>query len=402
MQRSLRRFTSLAAVSVACGLAVASCTTGATAPDAPSSTAPAAGASGEVGAPIFEAAQRGRYAYLTSEHSYEFSTLQPDEIRSPGVLTRLQGPSGAPAIVSLDAGARSRLRLQQGWTIEPLAEEVTWNPITCAAVPHAVLGDRWIVMLRDKRFAANAVETSYDPTEHGIEAFVEIYDVQAKRFLLSSASHRPTDSVFTNTLRVEGPTSVSFLWGDGPVSSVASIPYINRRTIDLSTSAFVDETIDIGGSTRMVFAASVGRGYVVDLERPKTESKGVFATLDAAAGGAGLPLKLVPRPSEAPHPVAVSGAPGALKLTGQKAVNLPADFERAAIVAIRDNRVYLSYKSKLTAAISSEGLAVVDLASGQIGLAFDHTGSAAGVTGPPVATAPWANGASRLVVLGVV
>ncbi|HUP76234.1 MAG TPA: hypothetical protein VM282_24585 [Acidimicrobiales bacterium] len=107
------------------------------------------------------------------------------------------------------------------------------------------------------------------------------------------------------------------------------IPYVIRRTVDLTTFRFVDEAIDIGGTNRLVNAWALDDGYLVDLQGPQSERTGVFVRL--ATGASDPTLQLTMRESPAPDTIdgfRIDGTAKPLALVGATAAKtmLPADF----------------------------------------------------------------------------
>ena len=195
----------------------------------------------------------------------------------------------------------------------------------------------------------------------------------------------------------------SFLFADGAVDDATMHPNIVRRTIDLTSFRFIDEAIDIGNTNRMVSAVASDDGYLVDLERPTSERTGVFVRLQPSTADPTFPLTMKEGPT--PNTIdgfRIEGVATSLTLvgdTGSKTV-LPVDFASAAVAGAVNDIVYLRYVGAPAKAISADGLALVDVATGTVTTAFDLSGTNGNATGPS-ADAGWAKGSSRLVLIGV-
>ena len=355
-------------------------------------------ADGELGSPILDGEDKGQYVPLKSATSYEAlrAGTATATSQSGSLLAVSNGDSG-PFIVVMEDDAAQYLRVNKGWTVTELGRDPSWRPVASAGVPHVTVGSGWVVALR-------AVTTDVDEdTREGVGAnvLIESYDTRGKTYYTTTAIDS-SHSLFINSLQVVDDHRFSFLFADGPVDS-ERIPYIVRRTVDLTTFRFLDEAIDIGGTNRMVNASALDDGYLVDLQRPKSERTGVFVRLSPGAADPTLQLTM----KEAPTPNTIDGfrVEGATKplsligATGAK-TTLPADFASAAVAGAVKNLVYLRYVAASAKAISADGLALVDVTKGTVTTAFDLSGTNRDATGPS-ADAQWATGLSRVVVLGV-
>jgi hypothetical protein len=97
----------------------------------------------------------------------------------------------------------------------------------------------------------------------------------------------------------------------------------------------------------------------------------------------------------------VDGAAKSLALVGSSGSKtmLPTDFASAAVAGAVDDVVYLRYVGAQAKAISSDGVALVDMKTGAIATAFDLSGSNRDATGPS-ADGRWATGSSRALLVG--
>lgn len=395
MKRALAAVTALVFVVGACSGKKAE-TTGdqATTPIGPSIETVAA--DGELGSPILDGDDKGHYVPLKSPSSYEALKAGTAPTNQSGVLLAITNGNGSPFIVAMEDDAAKYLRVNKGWTVKEIGRDPSWRPIATAGVPHIAVGSDWVVALR----AATA--DGEDAREGvGTSVLIESYDTRGKNYYTTSAID-PSHSLFINSLRVVDDHRFSFLFADGPVDD-ARIPYIIRRTVDLTTFRFVDEAIDIGSTNRMVNASAHDDGYLVDLQRPASQRTGVFVRL--AAGATDTTLQLTMKEAPAPNtidgfrvestakPLALVGA------TGTKTV-LPADFASAVVAGAVNNLVYLRYVASPAKAISADGLALVDVTRGTVTTAFDLSGTNRDATGPS-ADAAWANGSSQVLLLGV-
>jgi hypothetical protein len=171
----------------------------------------------------------------------------------------------------------------------------------------------------------------------------------------------------------------------------------------VTTFRFVDEAVDIGTTNRLTDASALDDGYLVDLQRPRSQRTGVFVRL--APGSTDPTLQLTMKEAPAPNTIdgyRVEGAAQPLALVGATGAKtmLPADFTTAAVAGAVNNLVYLRYVSSPAKAISADGLALVDVTRGTVTTAFDLTGTNREAKGP-AAEGGWANGASRVMLLGV-
>ena len=355
-------------------------------------------ADGELGSPILDGADKGHYVPLKSATSYEALKAGTATATSQsGVLLAISNGDSGPFVVAMEDDAAQYLRVNKGWTVTEIGRDPSWRPVASAGVPHVAVGSGWVVALR-------AVTTDVDEdTREGVGAnvLIESYDTNAKTYYTTSAIDS-SHSLFINSLQVVDDHRFSFLFADGPVDN-EQIPYIVRRTVDLTTFRFVDEAIDIGGTNRMVNASALDDGYLVDLQRPKSERTGVFVQL--SPGAADPTLQLAMKEAPAPNTIdgfRVEGAAKPLSLVGATGVKttLPADFASAAVAGAVKNLVYLRYVAAPAKAISADGLALVDVTKGTVTTAFDLSGTNRDATGPS-ADGQWANGLSRVVLLGV-
>ena len=355
-------------------------------------------ADGELGSPILDGEDKGHYVPLKSASSYEaLKAGAATATNQNGLLLAISNGDTGPFIVAMEDDAAKYLRVNKGWTVTELGRDPSWRPTASAGLPHVAVGSGWVVALR-------AAPT--DPDGDGREGVsgnvvIEAYDTQGKTYYTTTAidlSH----SLFTNSLMVVDDHHFSFLFADGPTDS-DRIPYIVRRTVDLTTFRFTDEAIDIGSTNRMVNASALDDGYLVDLQRPKSERTGVFVRL--APGASDPTMQLTMKEASAPNTVdgfRVDGATKPLSLVGISGVKttLPSEFTSAAVAGAVNNLVYLQYIGSPAKAISADGLALVDVAKGTVTTAFDLSGTNRDATGPS-ADGKWANGSSRVLLLGV-
>ncbi|MEO5842021.1 MAG: hypothetical protein ABIQ73_05085 [Acidimicrobiales bacterium] len=396
MKRALAATMALVFVVGACSGKKAD-TSGDAAPAATGPSIESAAPDGELGSPILEGDDKGHYVPLKSTSSYE--ALKADSATATnqnGVLLAITNGSSGPFIVAMEDDAATYLRVNKGWTVEEVGRDPSWRPIATAGVPHVAVGAGWVVALR-----ASTADAAEDEREGvGTNVLIESYDTKNKNYYTTSAVDS-SHSLFTNSLQVVDDHRFSFLFADGPVDG-DRIPYVVRRTVDLTTFRFVDEAIDIGATNRMVNASAFDDGYLVDLQRPKSERTGVFVRLVQGASDPTLQLTM----KEAQTPTTIDGfrVDGAKPLalvgiTGVKTM-LPGDFASATVAGAVNNLVYLRYVASPAKAISADGLALVDVSKGTVTTAFDLTGTNRDATGPS-ADAKWANGTSRLLLLGV-
>ncbi|MEO8692658.1 MAG: hypothetical protein ABI658_04025 [Acidimicrobiales bacterium] len=352
---------------------------------------------GELGSPILDGDDKGHYVPLKSSSSFE--ALKAGSVTATnqnGVLLAITNGTSGPFVVAMEDDAAKYLRVNKGWTVEEVGRDPSWRPIATAGVPHVAVGSGWVVALR-----ASTADVGDDAREGvGTDVLIESYDTKGKNYYTTSAIDS-SHSLFTNSLQVVDDHRFSFLFADGAVDG-DRIPYIVRRTVDLTTFRFVDEAIDIGATNRMVNASALDDGYLVDLQRPKSERTGVFVRLEAGATDPTLQLTM----KEAPAPTTVDGfkveaaKPLALVGTTGAKTMLPADFASASVAGAVNNLVYLRYVASSAKAISADGLALVDVTRGTVTTAFDLTGTNRDATGPS-ADGLWANGSSRVLLLGV-
>jgi hypothetical protein len=353
---------------------------------------------GELGSPIIDGDDKGHYVPLKSASSFEaLKAGSATATNQTGVLLAITNGTSGPFVVAMEDDAAKYLRVNKGWTVEEVGRDPSWRPIATAGVPHVAVGSGWVVALR-----ASTTDVSEDARDGvGTDVLIEGYDTKGKTYYTTSAIDS-SHSLFTNSLQVVDDHRFSFLFADGSVDS-ERIPYIVRRTVDLTTFRFVDEAIDIGATNRMVNASVLDDGYLVDLERPKSARTGVFVRLVAGATDPTLQLTM----KEAPAPNTIDGfrvesaaKPLALVGTTGAKTMLPAEFASAAVAGAVNNLVYLRYVASPAKAISADGLALVDVTRGTVTTAFDLTGTNRDATGPS-ADALWANGSSRVLLLGV-
>ena len=350
---------------------------------------------GDLGSPILDGDDKGHYVPLTSTRSYEALKAGGETTNQSGLLLAVTNGDNGPFIVAMEDDAAQYLRVNKGWTVAEIGHDPAWRPIASAGVPQIAVGSGWVVALR----TANEDESTREDV--GSDVLIESYDTRGKTYYTTTAIDR-SHSLFTRSLHVVDDHRFSFLFADGPLDD-PRIPYIIRRTVDLTTFRFVDEAIDIGSTNRMVDASALDDGYLVDLQRPTSERSGVFVRLEASTADPTLQL----RTKEAPVPntidgFRVDGAAKSLTLVGATGVEttLPADFASAAVAGAAGSLVYLRYVASPVKAISADGLALVDVAKGTVTTAFDLSGASSDATGPS-ADAAWANGSSSLLLVGV-
>jgi hypothetical protein len=354
-------------------------------------TAPAGG---EVGAPVLDGDDRGHYVPLKSATSFDVLKDPSAPANQNGVLLSVKNDTGGPFLLAMEDDAASYLRVNKGWQVTEVGRDPSWRPVSSAGVPHLAIGGAWVVSFR--------VTPTGEDDRDGVatNAVLEVYDLATKTFYTTTAID-PAHSLFTNTLQVVDDHSFSFLFADGPVDD-GRIPYIVRRTVDVTTFRFVDEAIDIGNTNRLVQASAHDDGYLVDLQRPTSERRGVFVRMEKGASDPFLQLTM----KEAPVPntidgYRVDGAAKPLALVGASGAKtiLPGEFASAAVAGAVNEVVYLHYVANGVRAISADGVALVDVKTGKIATAFDLSGNNRDATGPAV-EGRWATGASRIVLVG--
>jgi hypothetical protein len=355
-----------------------------------------AAADGELGSPLLDGNDHGHYVPLKSPESFE--TLKAGSIvpgNQNGLLLSVTNGDGGPFIITMEDDAARYLRVNKGWTVGELGRDPAWRPQASVGVPHVAVGPNWVVTLR----SSSSDDSGQDGVASGI--LIEAYDAVGKNYFTTIAIDQ-AHSLFTRSLQVVDDHQFSFLFADGAIDD-DRIPYVIRRTVDLSTFRFVDEAIDIGNTNRMVQAVALGDGYLVDLQRPTSQRTGVFVRL--AAGAVDPTLQLTMKEAPTPNTVdgfRIEGNPKSLALvgpTGSKTV-LPGDFSSAAVAGAVNNIVYLRYVASPAKAISADGLALVDVAKGTVATAFDLSGTNGDATGPPADSA-WAKGSSTVLLMGV-
>jgi hypothetical protein len=351
-------------------------------------------AGGEVGAPVLDGGDRGHYVPLKSARSFESLKGDTSPTDQSGVLLSVQGGDGGPFIVAMEDDAAQYLRINKGWQVTEIARDPSWRPAASAGVPHLAVGAGWVVSFR--------IAAAGEDDREGVatNAVLEGYEIASRTYHTTTAIDA-AHSLFTRTLHVVDDHTFSFLFADGAIDDTR-IPYIVRRTVDLNDFRFVDEAIDIGNTNRMVNAVALDDGYVVDLQRPKSERQGVFVRLEKGSTDPTLQLTM----KEAPTPTTLDGyrvesAAKPLVLVGSSGVKtaLPSEFASAAVAGAVNNLVYLRYVATSARAISADGFAVVDVTKGTVATAFDLSGTSGEATGPP-ADAGWATGASRALLVG--
>ena len=367
--------------------------TGEAAPEEGSSIEVAA-SGGELGSPILDGDDKGHYVPLKSSKSFDTLKDAVSGTNQNGVLLSVKGTEGGAFLVAMEDDAAPFLRVNKGWQVTEIARDPSWRPNVSVGVPLLAVGTTWVVSFR--------MPTPGEDDREGVAtgAVIEVYDSVAKSYYTATvveAEH----TLFSRTLQVVDDHSFSFLFADGPIDD-ATIPYVVRRTVDLTNFRFADEAIDIGNTNRMVNATAFDDGYLVDLQRPTSERTGVFVRLDR--GATDPTLQLTMKESAVPTTIdgfRIDGAAKPLTLVGATGVKtaLPGDFATAAVAGAVNNLVYLRYLATNAKAISADGVAVVDVTKGTVATAFDLSGSNPEATGPS-ADAAWASGSSRLVVVG--
>lgn len=386
-------------VAIALVLAVTACSGKSAAPGGGSdagagSSREVASGGGELGAPILDGGDKGHYVPLKSTKSYDTLKNSSSGAAQNGVLLSVRSAEGGPFFVAMEDDAAQYLRVNKGWQVSEIARDPAWRPSASAAAPHLAVGGGWVVSFR----LPAPGDDDREGTATGV--VLEGYDVAGKTYHTATAIDA-THTLFTATLQVVDDHSFSFLFADGPIDD-ERIPYIVRRTIDLTNFRFVDEAIDIGNTNRMVNATALDDGYLVDLQRPKSERTGVFVRVERGASDPTLQLTM--KEAAAPTTIdgfRVEGTARPLTLIGATGAKtaLPGDFATAAVTGAVSNLVYLRYVGTNAKAISADGVALVDVTKGTVATAFDLSGSNPDATGPP-ANGGWASGKSRLVVVG--
>ena len=365
----------------------------------PTSSAPvsiqSAAAGGELGSPILDGNDTGHFVPLKSVASYETLKAGAATTTQNGSLLTVKSADGGPFIVSMEDDAVNYLRVNKGWTVDQIGHDPAWRPSLSGAVPHVTVGSRWVVRLQP----TTTDEDGQNDAASG--ALIEAYDATDKTYYTTTAIDT-AHTLFMKSLHVVDDHRFSFVFADGPLDDTR-IPYIIRRTVDLTTFRFVDEAVDIGNTNRMVAVTTLDDGYLVDLQRPTSERDGVFVRFQPGASDPTLQLTM----KEAPAPntidgFRVDGGAKALTLVGANGTKtaLPADFASATVAGAVNNLVYLRYTAAAAKAISADGLALVDVSKGTVTTAFDLSGANRDATGP-AADAKWATGSSQVLLVGV-
>ena len=358
-----RRTVAVGLISVlAC--AASGCSGGGQGPQATPATTGMLNSTDPAGAVIEIGDGTGRYVPLRGAESR--AVLNEDgaiKNGSTGVLVRVKSKESAPFVLSVGDTALARLKARQGWTVEEVGRDASWRPFDCAAVPHLLAGDDQLVMLHSQTVSEprQAVRT---------KAFLEIYDTKGKTFATMEAA-RDGIEVFSQSLAAPDAQHISFLFADGPPQA-NSIPYIGRRTIDLTTMTFVDQTIAFGFGNRVLLAKSVDGGYIVDLVKGSTLREGVHVTLEPSTADPVFPLAATERAAaDLIDGFKVTGRPGALRLEGASSFDLPADLLKAFVIGADTKYVYLRYNPSSSNPVVAESVALVDRVSGSVDRAFD-------------------------------
>jgi hypothetical protein len=392
MKRALMMVAALAVAASACSGGSEAPSTMTPTPTGPAIETTATG--GELGAPVLDGGDRGHYLPLKSANSFDVLKDPSSPTNQTGVLLSVKGDVGGPFLLAMEGDAAAYLRVNRGWQVTEVARDPSWRPASAATVPHLAVGGSWVVSFRTTATGED------DREDASANVVLEGYDLATKTYHTTTAVHAE-HSVFTNTLQAVDDHSFSFLFADGPIDD-ARIPYVVRRTVDLTTFRFIDEAIDIGNTNRLVNATAHDDGYVVDLQRPTSQRSGIFVRMHRGASDPLLQLTM----KEAPAPntidgYRVDGAAKSLALVGSSGSKtmLPTDFASAAVAGAVDDVVYLRYVGAQAKAISSDGVALVDMKTGAIATAFDLSGSNRDATGPS-ADGRWATGSSRALLVG--
>jgi hypothetical protein len=337
----------------------------------------------------------GHFVPLKSVASYETLKAGSTTTDQNGSLLAVTTGDAGPFIVSMEDDAVRYLRVNKGWKVDEIGRDPSWRPSLSASVPHVAVGSRWVVRL----MSSSTDDDGQVDAAAGV--LIEAYNASDKTYYTTTAID-PAHVLFLRSLHVVDDHRFSFVFADGLLDD-ARIPYIIRRTVDLTTFRFVDEAVDIGATNRMVAVTALDDGYLVDLQRPKSERDGVFVRFEA--GATDPTLQLTMKESPAPNTIdgfRVEGASKTLTLVGANGTKttLPADFASATVAGAVNNLVYLRYTATATKAISADGLALVDVAKGTVTTAFDLSGANRDATGP-AADAQWATGTSQVVLVGV-
>ena len=283
----------------------------------------------ELGSAILDGDDKGHYVPLRSASSYETLKASTDPLTNQsGVLLAVTNGDVGPFIVAMEDDAAKYLRVNKGWKVDEIGRDPSWRPVATAGVSHVTVGRGWVVALR----TTTTDDDETNPEGVGSNVLMESYDTSGKAYYTASAIDS-THSLFTHSLQVVDDHRFSFLFVDGAVND-DRIPYVIRRTVDLTTFRFVDEAIDIGSTNRLTNASALDDGYLVDLQRPTSERTGVFVRLETGASDPTLQLTM----KEAPTPNTIDGfrIEGAAKplalvgATGAKTM-LPAEFASAAV-----------------------------------------------------------------------
>jgi hypothetical protein len=160
--------------------------------------------------------------------------------RFGGALFRLSGPSGVSVWGATDGDAYPLLRARPGWTLNKLSGDPTWNPLSCADAPHAIIGDRWLVSAegsggldpenRTNGEASNAYFLRvFDRMNGTFQAVTPITGQEPKRW------KGPVWAVSPTEVAIVGHANVRWL-NDGIVSTPDTV-----RIINLETMTFRDE-----------------------------------------------------------------------------------------------------------------------------------------------------------------
>jgi hypothetical protein len=351
-------------------------------------------AGGELGAPVLDGGDRGHYVPLKSGTSFDALKESAEPVAQTGVLLSVRPGESGPFLIAMEDDAATYLRVNKGWRVDEVGRDPSWRPAASAGVPHLAVGGGWVVSFR----TTPTGEDDRDGVARNV--VLEAYDIATKTYYTTTAID-PAHALFARSLQVIDGHSFSFLFADGAVDD-ERIPYIVRRTVDLTNFRFVDEAVDIGNTNRLVNATTLDDGYLVDLQRPTSERQGVFVRLEI--GSADPFLQLTMKEGATPATIdgfRIDGSAKPLALVGASGAKtvLPADFASAAVAGAVNDLVYVRYVGASVRAISNDGFAVVDVAKGTVATAFDLSGANRDATGP-AADGRWANGSSRAVLVG--
>lgn len=264
----------------------------------------------------------GAFVVTTSPRSVDQLAIDASGLpNQAGELVELRNQlTGALVVAAVEKGKPVEVR--DGWTATVVHADRVWNPAHCANLPHVLLGERYIAILRS---GAGARPVDF-----------EVFDSASKQFV-SAPLVADDAEVFTLSLKAEGANTFSVLIDERGA--------LVRRTVDVSTLGYRDLRLEQPTVGRVSFARSVPGGYMVDAGT----RRGMRVEISASA----VPARFVAATLDEPL---IAGRAGELAVVDRgRELRLPPEVLSASIAGVSGPDVFIGYSTSTTSVAEAVG-----------------------------------------------